>query len=199
MIHVRKHIGIAAGFFVAAAIGACSAHPESVSQEPAEFTKTVVNRRPDGTETVSVVKITAAQQQAEQKARQEHRAKASPGATYGAEDVGSTSEAITVDTGCSWESLEIFDAANCTGNVICFNGGSGTVFLGNYCRGSGCGQNWSAATRSFWPGNNTYDPADDGYFYDFYHSNEQFYVNQYCTNSINGMASYNSTSMTFTD
>jgi hypothetical protein len=71
-----------------------------------------------------------------------------------------SSPTISVDPGCSWYSLKLFDGPGYTGNAICFSG-SGFIDLSAYCRlrfcwagTCSCRSSWAGAVQSYWGGDN---------------------------------------------
>lgn len=116
-------------------------------QEEAQFTRTIVHLDADGSRTVKVVAITAAEQRADVEAL----ARAGGHVTLedGAEHVASAGQALSRDTSCLGSSIWLFDLPNMTGNEICFSG-TGTVDLRDYGRGNG--GLWARNVVSFWAG-----------------------------------------------
>jgi hypothetical protein len=121
----------------------CGASPEQASEET--YTLTVARVDAQGKVTTLQRSITASEQRAMNDARA-GRAAAPTG------DVGTTSEAISVDPSCNGADLWLYDGYGGTGNMICL-AGEGTVWLQNIqskCATGTC--SWFARIRSYWPG-----------------------------------------------
>ena len=118
-----------------------------VAVEAEVFTRTIVTLHDDGTETIELRDVTLEEQLGDQHLRQLRLGGQHDG-------LGTTSDAITKDSGCAGSAIWIFDQVNLTGNEICFVGG-GVVDLNNYCRTSSnnlCFDRWSYDVRSYWAG-----------------------------------------------
>lgn len=145
--------------------GRANALPEEM------FTRTIVQLHPDGTQTVKVLNVTRAEQEAEWKRLHELAQPKFPQA--GGENIGSTTEAISQDTSCVGTSNWLWDVLNNVGpgNEICF-AGTGTADLSTYCRVQvcnpfcGCRSYWDGHVKSYWtgqyPGHFTYTGPTNG-------------------------------------
>lgn len=137
----------------------CGAPTRDASDEP-QLTRTIVTLAADGREHVEVQPLTRREQLAEIAAREASEARR---AAARAQGLGVAEEPIQYDGSCLGSSLWVYDNADRSGNEICFFG-QGIASLGSYSRwvctpAWTCYQStWSAAVRSYWPGN------EDGYF-----------------------------------
>jgi hypothetical protein len=160
--------------------------PGSDSDPNQVFRSTHVHVNADGTTVVEETTITLAQELAENAAREAAR-DPSPQTSTSSNGVGSTSQAISRDGGCSLNSLWLYDQFNSTGNRICFTG-TGSASLNAYTRKCTPGSQysyptcytWSGGVMSFWPG------SENGGFDYVYPSGEAlnfFYAWQYWKNA----------------
>ncbi len=150
-----------------AALGCGGGLPlQSTSDDTAPVHRTVVHLNADGSSTASVETITRAEQQAEIEARRAaHERRQDSG-------IATRQDAISVDGGCAYSSMWMFDQINYHGSEICFYG-EGIATLANYERAyfDGIelvlGGNWQAATRSYYAGNEQgafHGPPSDPWF-----------------------------------
>jgi hypothetical protein len=139
--------------------GGCAASTEdgaaSRSETSEALTRTIVTFDVDGTEKVRTETITRETQLREIEERETflgERAEPKP-----KDGVGTTSSALTLDSGCAGSSLWMFDGQNLSGNEICFTG-AGWANLANYsdrmyCSGNICSWGtWAKNVRSLWAG-----------------------------------------------
>jgi hypothetical protein len=126
---------------IALALTACSA--ASTPEEPT-YTLTVARVDAHGKLVTTERAITASDQRAMNDAR--------AGRPVAAGAIGTTSEAISIDPGCSGADLWIYDGYGGTGNMLCL-AGEGTLWLQNITRKCSTGTcSWFGAVRSYWPG-----------------------------------------------
>ena len=158
-----KRIGFVTGIVCAAFAAGCSGG-DATSGDHATYTRTIVKMAANGEAVVTTETITAEQQRRDVEARAE--ALAASTRRQAGETIGSSTSAITLDTGCGSSSMWLFDRANLTGNEICFYGAGG-VDLRSYvdarwwsaaCTMLHSSCTWASSVQSFWAG------SDRGYF-----------------------------------
>jgi hypothetical protein len=111
---------------------------------------TAVTLHGDAEPTVRIQRYTDAEWLLVQAARESASEAHLPTTTTLGEKVGTTEQAISIDSLCSNSDLRLFDQTNFIGNEICFNG-PGRASLANYCRYwfSGCKGSWANEVHSF--------------------------------------------------
>ena len=161
---LRLSRAVLAASFVVAVVGSavvatgCSSSAPDTTDDESYVSQTIVTIDKDGKQSVRERVLTQRQARAEFEVAK-GLAVTPPNATG---NVGSTSEALTQDTGCAGSSLWLWDSTNQTGNELCFKAdGAGyqAASLANYVRCTGYFRGicvatspWTQAIRSYWGG-----------------------------------------------